>query len=154
MAKNNGKIKVTTTLLLAGKTATGLEIPTEVVEQLNSGKKPAVKATINGYTYRNSIASMGGKFMLSVSAEVREKAGIAAGETVTVELELDTEVREVAVPDDLAKALAGDAVAKAVFEKLSYSKKQFFVLPIEQAKTEETRQRRIEKTIAQLKEGK
>jgi hypothetical protein len=154
MAKNSGKIKVTTTLLLAGKTATGLEIPTEVVEQLNSGKKPAVKATINGYTCRNSIASMGGKFMLSVSAEVREKAGIAAGETVTVELELDTEVREVAVPDDLAKALVGDAVAKAVFEKLSYSKKQFFVLPIEQAKTEETRQRRIEKTIAQLKEGK
>ncbi len=153
MAKTNGELKVTTTLLLAGKTSTGLEIPADVVTQLNSGKKPAVKATINGYTYRNSIASMGGKFMLSVSADVREKAGIAAGETVTVVLELDTEAREVIVPDDLAKALAGDAAAKAAFDKLSYSKKQFFVLPIEQAKTDETRHKRIEKTIAQLKEA-
>lgn len=148
------KIKFTTELLQAKKTATGIEIPEEVVQQLGTSKKPPVKVTINGYTYRSTVAVMGSKFMVGVSADVREKAKVAGGDTITVELELDTEVREVTVPADLATALAKAPAAKKAFEALSYSKQQAFVLPIEQAKAEETRSNRIAKTIAQLTENK
>ncbi len=134
--------------------ATGIEIPAEVVTSLGSSKRPKVRVTINGYTYRSSVASMGGRFMLGVSAKVREEAGVAGGDTVDVDIELDTEPREVVVPPDLAAALKRDAEAKRVFDDLSFSKKQRFVLPIDDAKTAETRQRRIEKTIVALREGR
>lgn len=141
-------------LLLAGKTATGVEVPAEVVESLGSSKRPAVRVTINGYTYRSSIASMGGKFMLGVSAENRQGAGVKAGDEVEVEVELDTAPREVNVPPDFVEALAQDAEAKRFFDTLSYSNRLRLVLAIEQAKTAETRQRRIEKTVAGLREGR
>ena len=137
-----------------GKTAAGMEIPPEVVAALGSSKKPPVRVTINGYTYRSSIASMGGKFMLGVSNEVRERAGVAAGQEVEVELELDTEPREVVVPDDFKKALAKDKAASKTFEALNYSNKRRLVMAIEAIKTPETRQRRIEKTVSQLHDGK
>ena len=137
-----------------GKTAAGMEIPLEVVTALGSSKKPAVRVTINGYTYRSSIASMGGKFMLGVSNEVREKAGVAAGQEVDVNIELDTEPREVVVPDDFQKALAKDKAASKTFAALSYSNKRRLVLAIDAAKAADTRQRRIEKTVGQLHEGK
>lgn len=148
------KIKFRTTLLQAKKTATGIQVPDEIVEQLGAGRKPPVKATINGYTYRSSIAFMGGVFMLGVSAAVRESAGIEGGDEIEVELELDTQPREVAIPPSLQKALDKNASAKQFFEGLSYSNKHRYVLPIEQAKTEETKQRRIEKAIADLNAGK
>ena len=138
-------------VLLAGKTATGIEVPADVVASLGS-KRPKVRATINGYTYRSSVASMGGTFMLPVSAEIRERAGIAAGDEVDVDLELDTEPREVSVPPDFAKALARDPAAKRAFDALSYSNRQRHVLSIEGAKTDETRQRRIQKAITALRE--
>jgi hypothetical protein len=138
---------------LDGKTATGIQVPDEVVAALGPSKRPAVRVTINGYTYRNSVASMGGKFMLAVSAEVRSKAGVAAGDEVDVDIELDTEPREVSVPPDFAEALEHDGEAKRTFDKLSYSNKQRHVLSIEQAKTAETRQRRIAKAIEALREG-
>jgi hypothetical protein len=147
-------MKFHATLLLGGKTATGIEVPPEVVAALGSSKKPAVRVTLNGYPYRSTIATMGGKFMLPVSAEVRAGAGIAAGDEVDVELELDTEKREVTLPADFAAALDQDAEAKTFFEGLSYSNKLRHVLAIEQAKTAETRQRRIEKAVAMLREGK
>ena len=150
----NAKVKFTTTLLLAKKTATGIKVPDELVEELNAGKRPPVVATINGYSYRNTIAVMDGAFMLSVSAEVREKAGINGGDTVTVELELDTQPREVAVPDDFQKELKKNAAAMRLFETLSNSNKKRYIIPIEQAKTEETRARRIGKAIADLTAGK
>ncbi len=137
-----------------GKTAAGMEIPAVVVTALGTSKKPAVRVTINGYTYRSSIASMGGKFMLGVSNEVRQKAGVAAGQEVEVTIELDTEPREVVVPDDFRKALAKDKAASKFFEALSYSNKRRLVLAIEAAKAADTRQRRIEKTVGQLHEGK
>ena len=96
------------TVQLGGKTATGIEVPDDVVAALGSSRRPAVRATITGYTYRSSVASMRGRFMLPVSAAVREAAGVAAGDEVDVELELDTEPRIVAVPPDFAAALAGD----------------------------------------------
>jgi hypothetical protein len=142
------------TIEQGGKTATGIEIPAEIVAGLGSSKHPKVRVTINGYTYRSSVASMGGRFMLGVSATVREGAGVAGGDTVDIDIELDTEPREVIVPPDLAAALKRDAKASRVFEALSYSKKQRFVLPIEDAKTAETRQRRVDKTIGALREGR
>ncbi len=90
------------TIEQAGKTATGIEVPEKVVSALGSSKRPAVKATINGYTYRSSVASMGGRFMLGISADVREKAGVSGGDKVDVDLELDTEPREVTAPPDFA----------------------------------------------------
>lgn len=149
-----GTIKLRTTILQSMKTATGIKIPDEVVEQLGAGKKPPVKVTINGYTYRSSIASMGGVFMLGVSAVVREAAGVKGGDEVNVELELDDQPREAKVSEDFQKALDKNTGAKKFFESLSFSGKQRYVLPIEQAKTEETRQRRIDKAIADLLQGK
>ena len=147
-------MKFKATVLLAGKTATGVLVPDEIVEALGAGKKPAVSVTINGHTYRSSIASMGGKFMLGISAENRELAGVAAGDEITVNVELDTKPREVNVPDDLIAALNKDKKAKEFFEGLSYSNKLRHVLAIEGAKTAETRQRRIEKSVSLFHEGK
>ncbi|HKW23505.1 MAG TPA: DUF1905 domain-containing protein, partial [Ktedonobacterales bacterium] len=105
-------MKFRATVELGGKTATGIQVPAQVVEGLGSGKRPRVHVTINGYTYRSTVAPMGGVFMLPVSAEVREYAGVAAGDTVDVEVQLDTEPREVTVPPDFAAALDGDADAR------------------------------------------
>lgn len=138
----------------SGKTATGIRVPDEVVEELGAGKRPAVKLTIKGFTYRSTVASMGGVFMVGVSAENRAGAGVAGGDEVDVDIELDTAPREVTVPPDLAKALKQDAKAKETFESLSYSNKGWHVLSIEGAKTEETRQRRIAKSIGALREGR
>jgi hypothetical protein len=142
------------TLQLHGKTATGMEVPPEIVESLGGGKRPAVRVTINGYTYRSSIAPMGGLFLLGASDEVRKNAGIAAGDVLDVEVELDTEPREVTVPQDFADALDRDAEAKRFFDGLSYSNKRRFVLSVEEAKTPETRQRRIDKAVSTLHDGK
>lgn len=142
------------TLEQSGKTATGVEVPPTVVEGLDAGKRPAVRVTINGHSYRSSIASMGGRFMLGVSAEHREKAKVAGGDVIEVDVELDTAPREVVVPKDLAAALKEDPMAKATFDALSYSNRRWHVESIEGAKTEETRQRRIAKSIAALHDGK
>ncbi len=139
---------------LSGKTATGIQVPAEVVAALGPSKRPPVRVTINGYTYRVSVAPMGGEYMLSVSAEVRERAGVAAGDEVDVDIDLDTELREVTVPPDFADALDGDADAKQFFDGLSYSNKRRIVISIEEAKTAETRQRRIAKAVSMLREGR
>jgi hypothetical protein len=141
------------TLLLGGKTATGIKVPPEVIEALGSGKKPAVRVTIRSHTYRSTIAPRGGDFMLPVSAENRQAAGIKAGDAVDVEIELDTEKRSVTVPTDLAAALAADPKAKAQFDGLSFSRQQWFVLDVEGAKKPETRQRRVERAVAMLHAG-
>ena len=141
-------------ILLGGKTATGIRVPEKVVASLGPSKRPPVRVTINGHTYRSSVASMGGQFMLGVSADVRKNAGVAAGDEVDVDIELDTEPREVTVPPDFTNALARDAKASRFFDGLSYSNKQRFVISIEGAKTAETRQRRIAKAISMLQEGR
>src|SRR5215212_12124357 len=114
-------MKLRATLELAGKTATGFRVPAEVVEALGRGKRPPVLVTINGHTYRNTVAVMGGVFMIGVSAEHRAAAGVQAGDELEVDIELDTAPREVAVPADLAAALDRDADARRRFNKLSYS---------------------------------
>jgi len=141
------------TLELAGKTATGFRVPAEVVAALGTSKRPPVRVTINGYTYRNTVAVYGGVFMLGVSAEHRAAAGVQAGDELDVDIELDTAPREVTVPPDFADALDADAEARRCFDRLSYSHKQRHILAIEQAKTVETRQRRIAKAVSDLHEG-
>ena len=143
-----------TLIELGGKTATGLRVPDEVVDALGSGKRPAVRVRIGSHTYRSTVAVMDGVFMLPLSAENREAAGVAAGDEVEVTLELDTAPREVAVPDDFAAALDADPEARRTFDALSYSNKRFHVEPITGARTEETRQRRIEKSVGILHEGR
>jgi len=140
------------TILLAGKTATGIEVSSEVVERLGSGKKPPVRVTIGGHTYRTTVAARGERFLIPLGGENREKAGVAAGDEVQVEIELDTEPREVTVPSDLAAGLADDPQARQFFDELSYSQKQWYVLPVEQAKTAETRERRVAKAVGMLQE--
>jgi Bacteriocin-protection, YdeI or OmpD-Associated/Domain of unknown function (DUF1905) len=142
------------TLLSNGKTATGIRVPDEVVEALGSGRKPAVKVTIAGHTYRSTVASRGDRYLVGVSAENRERAGVAAGDELDVELELDTEPREVAVPPDLMAAFARDTRAATFFDTLTPSQKQWYVLPLEQAKAAETRERRVAKAIGMLREGR
>lgn len=139
------------TVELGGKTATGIRVPDEIVAALGAGKRPAVSVTINGYTYRSTIASMGGVFMLPVSAEVRAGAGVAAGDEIAVTAELDTAPREVVVPPDFAAALGAEPTAQAAFAALSYSNKRRHVLDIDGAKSAETRQRRITKVIDTLR---
>src|SRR5690348_10377322 len=98
-------MKFRTTIELGGKTATGFAVPDEVVGGLGSGNRPAVKVTVNGFTYRTTVARMGGRFMIPLSAENRTGCGVAAGDEVDVRIELDTEPRVVAVPPDFAAAL-------------------------------------------------
>ena len=141
-------------ILLGGKTATGIRVPDEVVASLGPSKRPAVRVTIGSYTYRSSVASMGGDFMLPISAEVRENAGVVAGDEVDVDIELDTEPREVSLPPDFADALDRDADARRFFDGLSHSNKRRLLIPIEEAKTAETRERRIAKTVTMLREGR
>jgi hypothetical protein len=148
------EISFHTTLLVAGKTATGIEIPPELVERLGAGKKPAVCVTINGYTYRSTIAARGDRFLVGVSAENRAAAGVAAGDELAVVIALDTAPREVLVPDDLAEALAASPAARRFYEALTYSDRRAHVLSIEGAKSPETRQRRIDRALERFLAGK
>jgi len=147
-------MKFRATIELAGKTATGIEVPAAVVAKLGSSKKPAVRVTINGYTYRSTVASMGGRFMIPISAQVRDAARVAARDKVDVEVELDTAPREVTVPPDFGRALTREPAARRFFEGLSFSNKQRIVIAIEAAKTPETRERRIAKSVGSLREGR
>jgi Bacteriocin-protection, YdeI or OmpD-Associated/Domain of unknown function (DUF1905) len=143
-----------TTIQQSGKTTTGIQVPDEVVEALGSGKRPAVKVTVNGYTYRSTVAVLGGVYMVGVSAEHRAGAGVAGGDQVDVDIELDTAPREVTVPADLAAALDAEPAARRTFDGLSYSNKSWHVLQVDGAKTDEARRRRIAKSVAALKEGR
>jgi len=147
-------VKFHTTILQTGKTAAGIEVPAEVVEALGSGKRPPVRVTINGYTYRSTVAVMGGVFMVGVAAEHRVAAGLAGGDEVDVELELDTAPREVEVPPDFAAALDADPAARRTFDALSYSNKRWHTESIAGAKTDETRTRRVAKSVQALHEGR
>ena len=139
------------TILLGGKTATGIRVPDGVVQALGSSKRPRVHVTINDYAYRSTVAPMRGSFMLPVSAEVRDRARVQGDDEVDVTLKLDTEPRVVTVPPDFAQALAEHPSADAAFHTLSYSNQQRFVLSIEGAKTHQTRERRIATAVATLR---
>lgn len=147
-------MKFKTVVELGGKTATGFQVPPEVVERLGASKKPAVSVTIGKHTYRSTVAVMGGLFYLPLSAENRTAAGVAAGDSITVNVELDTAPRTVEVPADFAKALKAAPAARTFYDTLSPSLKGYHVGQVEGTKTPETRQRRIEKAVALFLEGK
>lgn len=142
------------TIEQSGKTATGIRIPEEIVEALGKGKRPPVRVTINGYTYRSTVAVYGSDYMVGLSAEHRAGSGAAGGDEVDVDIELDTAPREVAVPDDFAAALEAEPDARRTWDGLSYSNRSWHVLSIEGAKSEETRRRRIDKSIDALRAGR
>ena len=138
----------------AGKTAAGIEVPAEVVTALGQSKKPPVRVTIKGFTYRSTVATVGGRFMVGVSNDVRASAGVAAGDEVDIEMELDTAPREVVLPAELAKELAADPAARQAFAALSYSRQRVLVDPVANAKTAETRDRNIAKALISLRGGR
>jgi len=152
--REGGRMRFHATVLLGGKTATGIRVPPEVVERLGSHKRPPVRVTIGSYTYRTTIAVTGGEFMVPLSAENRTGAGVAAGDEVDVGIELDTEPREVTVPPDFAEVLNRDSNARRKFDGLSYSHKRRYVMSIEEAKSAETRQRRTAKAVERLGESR
>lgn len=143
-----------TGLLQSGKTATGIVVPPDVYESLGTAKRHAVAVTINGYTYRSTVTPYRGEIMLPVSAEARKGAGIAPGDEFEVDIVLDDQPREVVVPDDLAAALDRAPAARAFFDSLSFSNKRRFTVPLEEAKTAETRQRRLDRALESLSNGK
>jgi hypothetical protein len=126
-------------------------VPAEVVDGLDAGKRVPVVVTVNGYTYRNSVVWYRGEYMISLSSENRENAGLVGDEELDVTIEVDSAPREVEVPAELAAALKADAVAQAAFEKLSYSRKLQHTLAVSGAKTAETRERRLAKVLATLR---
>jgi hypothetical protein len=147
-------MKIRALLEETGKTAVGFAVPEDVVLALGKGKRPPVNVTINGYTYRSTVAPLGGRYLVGVSAENRAAAGVRGGETHEIELTLDSAPRILELPGDFAAALAGDPEARRTFDALSPSNKGYHVSSIEGAKSPETRQRRIEKSIAALHEGR
>jgi len=144
-------VKFTTKITQAeGLNATGIQVPAEAVTALGKGKKPPVKVSLKGYTYRSTVAAYGDVFMLPLSQEHRAAAGVKAGDEVEVTLELDTEPRTVEVPADLAAALAEKPGATAAFDKLAYSIRKEHVRQVESAKAQETRERRIANIVGKL----
>ena len=139
-------------VVLGGRTATGIPVPDDVVDALGSGKRPAVVVTVGRHTYRTTVAPMGGTYWIPLAAEHREAAGVAAGDEVTVGIELDTAPREVALPADLDAALDDDA--RAAYERLAYTHRKEWVRWIEEAKKPETRATRVTKTVEGLKAGR
>jgi hypothetical protein len=138
-------------LQLAGKTATGFEVPPDAVEALGKGKRPPVTVELNGYEYRSTVAPMRGKFMVGVSAKHREGAGVNAGEVYDVTLELDTEPREVELAPELAAAFKAEPLLCERFNALSFTRRRELAEPISEAKKPETRERRLDKALAALR---
>ena len=143
-----------TVIELGGKTATGFQVPADVVEALGSSKRLPVTVRVGSHTYRSTVAPYGGVFYVPLAAEHREAAGVSAGDEVEVDIELDTETRTVDVPQDFAAALDAEPAARAFFDELSNSNRKWHVLSVTGARTDETRRRRIEKSLAMLREGR
>lgn len=144
-------MKFTATIEQSGKTATGIRVPDEVLKELGQGKRPLVVVTFDGgYSFRTTVGPHAGTSYIPVSAAIREEANVAAGDMVEVDLTLDTEPREVEVPDDLAVALAEDDAASSWFNGLTDSQRKTFVTSVTSAKQPEIRQKRVARAVAAL----
>lgn len=149
-----GKIQFSTKLLARGPAAAVVLDDAQVAAVGEGAKRFPVVATVNGYTWRTSVARMGGEFLVGLPREVRSGAGVAAGDDVEVVLELDTTPREVEMPAALAAALAADPQAKTIFDGLAFTHRKEYARWIAEAKRDETRQRRVEQAVVMIKEGK
>lgn len=154
MSLDEGSIRFRATIELGGKTATGFEVPDDVVARLGPGKRHAVRVRVGGHTYRSTVAVMGGRFLLPLSAENRAAAGVAAGDEVEVEVAADLAPRTVDVPEDLAALLAADAAAQATFDGLAPGQRKEWVRWVTEAKKPETRADRAGKTVEALAGGR
>jgi hypothetical protein len=141
------------TTVAASGNNTGMVVPDEVIEQLAAGKRPAVLVNVNGYEYRNTVAVMGGQYMIGISAAIRKATGLKGGDPIRVTLTVADTPREVNVPADFAAALAADEAVEAFFGKLSNSLQRYHIDNVNAAKSAETRQRRIEKAVALFRNG-
>jgi hypothetical protein len=143
------------TTLVARGPAAAIVLDDEQVAAIGEGpKRFPVVATVNGYSWRTSVARMGGEFLIGLNRTVREAAGVQAGDTVEVAVELDTAPREVEVPEALAAALAADPAAAAAFERLAFTHRKEYATWIAGAKREETRARRVDQALEMLRQGK
>ena len=153
MAATPKSVTFETTVAASGNN-TGIAVPDEVIEQLAAGKRPPVLVSVNGYEYRNTVAVMGGRHMIGISAAVRNVTGLKGGDPIRVTLTVADTPREVNVPADFAAALAADERARTFFGKLSNSVQRYHVDNINAAKTPETRERRINKAVGLFLAGK
>ena len=153
MAAEPNSVTFQTTVAVSGNN-TGIVVPEEAIEQLAAGKRPPVLVSVNGYEYRNTVAVMGGKHLISISAAVRKATGLTGGDPIRVILTVAHTPQEVTLPAGFAAALAADEQASAFFGKLSNSMQRYHVGNITAAKTAETRQRRIDKAITLFRAGK
>ena len=149
-----GRIEFRAPLQPRGPAAAVVLDDAQVAEIGEGAKRFPVVATVNGYTWRTSVARMGGEFLVGLSREVRNGAGVNAGDDVDVILELDTEPRDVDVPPALAAALNGDEEARAAFEKMAFTHRKEYARWVAEAKREETRDRRAQQAMEMIKEGK
>jgi hypothetical protein len=149
-----GSLRLTTTLVPRGPAAAVVLDDEQVAAVGEGAKRFPVAATINGYTWRTTVTRMRGEFLVGLNRAVRTEAGVEAGDTVEVELELDTVPREVEVPSALAAALADDPAASAAFEALAYTHRKEYARWISDAKRDETRQRRVAQALEMLRSGK
>jgi hypothetical protein len=149
-----GMVTFRTTLFASGGNNVGIVVPEDVVLSFGRGKRVPVTVTIDGgYTYRNTISSMGGQFMISFNSQIRAATGRGAGDEVEVTLELDDAPRTVEIPDALAQAFAAEPAAAGAWDELSYSRKRAHADAITTAKTEEARRRRLEKVLSELRDA-
>jgi hypothetical protein len=147
-------LQLTTTLQARGPAAAVI-LDDDQISAIGKGKKRfPVRATINGYSWRTTVTPMRGEYLLGLNKEVRAGASVEAGDTVEVLIELDTEPREIEVPEALATALAGDAVARATFEGMSFTHRKEYVRWIEEAKRDETREKRVAQALERLRLAK
>jgi hypothetical protein len=156
ISNNDGKkspsLTFHTTILQTGKNTAGIQVPEEIIEKLGAGKRPLVRVTINQYSYRSAVAVMNSRYMISFSPEHRKATGVQGGDETDVTLELDLEPRTVEIPKDLKTALT-KANALDAFEKSAPSMKKEYVRQVEEAKAQETRERRIVKIVEKLSAG-
>jgi hypothetical protein len=147
-------VRFRTTVELGGSTATGLAVPDDVVAALGAGRRAPVRITVGDHTYRTTVAVRGGRFLVPLSADNRQAAGVAAGDEVDVSIELDAAPREVDVPDDLERALAADPTARRFFDGLSFTHRKEWVRWVTEAKKAETRAQRVVRTVEALTAGR
>jgi hypothetical protein len=149
-----GSLQLTTTLLARGPAAAVVLDDEQVAAVGEGAKRFPVIATVNGYSWRTTVTRMRGEFLLGLNREVRESAGVEAGDTIEMAIDLDTIPREVDIPEELASALGADPAAKAAFEGLAFTHRKEYARWVADAKREETRDRRVTQTIQMLREGK
>jgi hypothetical protein len=149
-----GSLRVTTTLQQRGPAA-AVVLDDEQVAVIGEGaRRFPVAATIGRYTWRTTVTRMGGEFLLGLNKEVRAGAGVQAGETVEVLIELDTAPREIEVPEALATALAGDPAAQRAYDAMAYTHRKEYARWVAEAKRDETRERRVAQALQMLREGR